>query len=102
MCHAALRQVAGRHAVCMACSRSVEGGEAAKVTGDRTEGSGPVGNTPRLDLDDRARLLDAIEALSALRARHVRDDVVGELVRELGPHSSPIGMTRLMSTPATS
>lgn len=59
------------------------------MTGDRTEGSGPVGNTPRLDLDDRARLLDAIEALSALRARHVRDDVVGELVRELGPTFQP-------------
>lgn len=59
------------------------------MTSDHTEGSGRVGNTPRLDLDDRARLLDAIQALPALRAQHVRDDVVGELVRELGPTFLP-------------
>lgn len=75
--------------MCTARSRALEGGEAAKVASDHTEGSGRVGNAARLDLDDRARLLDAIQALSALRARHVRDDVVEELVRELGPTFLP-------------
>ncbi len=56
---------------------------------DHGEGPGRIVNAPRLDLDDRARLLDAAQALSALRARHVRDDVVWELVRELGPTFQP-------------
>jgi Tetratricopeptide repeat/Effector-associated domain 2/NB-ARC domain len=64
-------------------------GEAGQVTGDPLEGAGRAGSTPRLDLDDRARLLDAIQALPTLRARHVRDEVVEELARELGPMFLP-------------
>src|SRR5664280_2507791 len=63
--------------------------DGATVTSDQTKEPGRVASAPRLNLDDRRRLLDAIRAVEAMVERHVRDSVVEELSHELGPAFRP-------------